>query len=85
MEFDSIDPVGTAFRYADDQMRTLSHAECWVDFVQLRYAMDLVFGMLDGAILRVGASGRRRGENERSGAAKLEISVTFLCCLDFQK
>jgi hypothetical protein len=58
MEFDSIDPIGTAFRYADDQKRTLSYAEFWVDFVQLRYAMDLVFGMFDSAILRVGASGR---------------------------
>lgn len=58
MEFDSIDPVGTAFRYADDQKRTLSHAEFWVDFAQLRYAMELVFKMLDSAILRVGASGR---------------------------
>lgn len=58
MEFDSIDRIGTAFRYADDQKRTLSYAEFWVDFVQLRYAMDLVFGMLDSAILRVGTSGR---------------------------
>ena len=58
MEFDSIDPVGTAFRYADDQKRTLSYAEYWVDFAQLRYAMELVFKMLDSAILRVGASGR---------------------------
>ena len=38
MEFDSIDPIGTAFRYADDQMRTLGHAEYWIDFaVQICY------------------------------------------------
>jgi len=67
MEFDSIDPIGTAFRYADDQKKTLSHAEFWVDFAQLRYAMELVFKMLDSAILRVGASGRppRRKRKKR--------------------
>ena len=58
MEFDSIDPIGTAFRYADDQKKTLRHEEFWVDFGQLRYAMELVFKMLDSAILRVGANGR---------------------------
>jgi hypothetical protein len=58
MEFDRIDPIGTAFRYADDQMKTLSDAEYWIDFAQFKYAMGLVFKMLDKAILRSGARGR---------------------------
>lgn len=52
IEFDSIDPIGTAFRYADDQASTLRYAEIWVDFVQLKFAMGRVFEMLDAAILR---------------------------------
>jgi hypothetical protein len=35
LEFDSIDPIGTAFRYADDRMGTLSYAESWIDFAHL--------------------------------------------------
>jgi hypothetical protein len=58
MEFDSIDPVGTAFRYADDQMNTLSYAEYWIDFAQFKYAMGLIFKMLDKAIIRSGVRGR---------------------------
>lgn len=58
MEFDSIDPIGTAFRYADDQMKTLSLAEYWIDFAQFKYAMGLIFKMLDKAILRSGARGK---------------------------
>jgi hypothetical protein len=58
LELDGIDPVGTAFRYADDQKKTLSHAEYWIDFAQLKYAMGLIFNMLDKAILRSGAQGR---------------------------
>jgi hypothetical protein len=58
MEFDSIDPIGTAFRYADDQMKTLSHAEYWIDFAQFKYAMGLIFTMLDKAIVRSGARGK---------------------------
>jgi hypothetical protein len=58
LEFDSIDPIGTAFRYADDQMKTLSDAEYWIDFAQFKYAMGLVFKMIDKAILRSGARGR---------------------------
>jgi len=58
MELDAIDPMGTAFRYADDEERTLSYAEFWLDFVHFRFAMGLVFKMIDDAILRVGASGR---------------------------
>ncbi|MCC6589818.1 MAG: hypothetical protein IT168_24200 [Bryobacterales bacterium] len=69
-EMDSIDPIGTAFRYADDQMKTLSYAECWIDFGQLKYAMGLVFRMLDKAIVRSGASGRPPRRKERSRAPK---------------
>jgi hypothetical protein len=58
MEFDRIDPIGTAFRYADDQMKTLSYAEYWVDFAHFKYAMGLIFKMLDKAILRSGVTGR---------------------------
>ena len=50
IEFDSIDPIGTAFRYADDQAGTLKYAEVWVDFAQLKFAMSHVFQMLDDAI-----------------------------------
>jgi len=51
IEFDKIDPYGTAFRYADDQAGTLIYAEYWVDFLQLRFAMSCVFKLLDGACL----------------------------------
>jgi len=51
IEFDSIDPFGSAFRYADDQAGTLRYAEYLVDFVQLKVAMEEVFPSLDGAIL----------------------------------
>lgn len=43
IEFDKIDPKGTAFRYPDDQAGTLCYAEFWVDFVHLRFAMNQVF------------------------------------------
>jgi hypothetical protein len=58
IEFDKIDPYGTAFRYADDQAGTLKYAEYWVDFVQLKFALSLIFQMLDHAILRTGATGK---------------------------
>ena len=58
IEFDNIDPGGTAFRYADDQAGTLKYAEFWVDFVQLNFAMGLIFRMLDDAILRAGLTGK---------------------------
>ena len=58
LELDKIDPAGTAFRYADDEARTLEYAEYWVDFVQFKFAMKQVFDMIDRAILRIGASGR---------------------------
>jgi hypothetical protein len=54
IELDNIDPGGTAFRYADDQAGTLKYADFWVDFVQLKFAMGLIFRMLDDAILRAG-------------------------------
>jgi hypothetical protein len=64
IEFDNIDPRGTAFRYADDQARTLRYAEFWVDFLQLRFAMSNVFQILDYAILQAGATGRRFSGSE---------------------
>jgi hypothetical protein len=57
-EFDKIDPKGTTFRYADDEMNTLYCAEYWIDFVQFKFAMSQIFKMLDAAILRVGAKGK---------------------------
>ena len=58
LELDKIDPIGTAFRYADDEAGTLQWVEYWVDFVQLKFAMKQVFEMIDHAILRVGARGK---------------------------
>ena len=58
IEFDRIDPVGTAFRYADDQAGTLKYAEVWIDFVHLRFAMARIFKILDDAINQTGASGK---------------------------
>ena len=58
VEFDEIDPQGTAFRYADDESGTLKYAEFWIDFVQLKFAMSRVFKTLDSAILRSGARGK---------------------------
>jgi hypothetical protein len=50
IELDEIDPAGTAFRYADEQGRTMKHAEHWLDFVQFKFAMTRVFTMLDFAV-----------------------------------
>jgi hypothetical protein len=58
IEFDEIDPNGTAFRYADDASGTLKYAEFWIDFAQLKYAMGHVFKALDNAILGSGSRGR---------------------------
>lgn len=53
-EFDSIDPGGTTFRYADEKSEAaLQHAEYWVDFNQLQQAMSCVFDMLDRAAIRL--------------------------------
>lgn len=53
IELDKIDPIGTAFRYADDQAGTLKYAEYWVDFLQFKYAMSRVFEALDHACLHL--------------------------------
>jgi hypothetical protein len=53
IELDKIDPKGTAFRYADDEAGTRRYAEYWVDFVQLKYAMNQVFEWLDHACLHL--------------------------------
>lgn len=50
LEFDRIDPRGTAFRYADDEAGTLQYAEFWVDFLQLKYAMGMIFEALDRSV-----------------------------------
>lgn len=50
LEFDQIDPHGTAFRYADDEAGTLRYAEFWVDFLQLKYAMGVIFEALDRSV-----------------------------------
>jgi hypothetical protein len=51
IELDEIDPAGTAFRYADEQVGTMKSEEYWMDFVQFKFAMALVFKMLDFAVL----------------------------------
>jgi len=53
IELDKIDPIGTAFRYADDQAGTLKYAEYWVDFLHFKHAMCQVFQGLDEASLRL--------------------------------
>jgi len=58
IEFDKIDPFGTAFRYADDEAGTLEYAEYWIDFVQLKSVMSLIFQMLDRAVLSLGVTGK---------------------------
>jgi len=68
LEFDKADPIGTAFRYADDEAGTLKWAEYWVDFVQFKFAMGQVFEMIDRAIERTGARGKaakKKGTNAR--------------------
>lgn len=52
IEFDRIDPAGTAFRFADDEVGTLRNAEYWVDFHHLKHAMTLTFQVLDEASLQ---------------------------------
>jgi hypothetical protein len=70
LEFDKVDPIGTAFRYADDEAGTLMWAEYWVDFVQFKFAMKQVFEMIDRAIHRTGAKGKPVRKRERKSSAK---------------
>ena len=58
IELDEIDPAGTAFRYADEQVGTMKCEEYWLDFVQFKFAMALVFKMLDSAVLDGSRTGR---------------------------
>jgi hypothetical protein len=58
LQFDAIDPLGTAFRYADDDAKTLRDAEYWVDFNQIKFAMGIIFTALDRAILLSGVRTR---------------------------
>jgi len=51
LEFDKIDPRGTAFRYADGEAWTLRYAEFWVDFLQLKHATSVIFEALDHCVL----------------------------------
>jgi hypothetical protein len=65
IEFDKIDPLGTAFRYADDEAGTLNYAELWVDFLQLKFVMGRVFTAIDDAILRTGVTGKPKQKGSR--------------------
>jgi hypothetical protein len=58
LELDKIDPRGTAFRYTDDGSSAINYTEHWLDLVQFKFAMNRIFQMLDGAILRLGAQGK---------------------------
>ena len=42
----------------DEAGKPLRNVEYWVDFVQFKFAMTLVFQMLDSAILKANADGR---------------------------
>jgi hypothetical protein len=57
-ELDQIDPKGTAFRYADDEQRTLIYAEHWVDLHQFKFAMGKTFELIDNAIIKLGVNAR---------------------------
>jgi hypothetical protein len=50
LEFDKVDPIGTTFRYPDDETNALYCAEFWIDFAQLKYVMGIVFEALDRAV-----------------------------------
>ena len=69
-EFDNIDPKGTAFRYADDEAKTLRFLEHWVDLGHFKFAMKQVFETIDRAILRTGAKGRPPQRQTRKSSAK---------------
>jgi hypothetical protein len=59
IELDVIDPNGTAFRYADEAAgKALRNVEYWLDFVQFKSAMTLVFRMLDTAIVKAANDGK---------------------------
>jgi|GEM_PF-796575 len=58
LEMDSIDPFGTAFRYADETSITGKYDELWLDLVHLKFAMTKVFDVLDHSILHFGCSGK---------------------------
>lgn len=58
LEFDKIDPEGTAFRYADDGAKTLKFAEYWLDFQHLKFVTGEIFRALDRAVLSSGSRGR---------------------------
>ncbi len=59
IELDKIDPNGTAFRYADeDAGKEMMYVEHWLDFIQFKFAMALVFRMLDTAILNAARDGK---------------------------
>jgi hypothetical protein len=59
IELDKIDPIGTAFRYADeDAGKEMTYVEYWLDFIQFKFAMALVFRMLDRAILNAARAGK---------------------------
>lgn len=58
LELDKIDPRGTSFRYSGEESATTRSGEYWLDLVQFKFAMGLVFEMLDGAVLRLNMRGK---------------------------
>ena len=58
LELESIDPAGTAFRYADADSTLNQHYEQWFDFRHFQFAMTRIFDAIDGAILRVENEGK---------------------------
>lgn len=58
LELESIDPAGTAFRYADADSTLNQHYEQWFDFRHFQFAMKRIFDAIDDAILRVENEGK---------------------------
>lgn len=58
LELESIDPGGTAFRYADEDSTLNHHYEQWFDFRHFQFAMKRIFDAIDDAVLRVESEGK---------------------------
>lgn len=58
LQLEAVDPAGTAFRYADENVGSGRYFEHWFDFRHFQFAMKRVFDVLDMATLRVGAKGK---------------------------
>ena len=59
LELEIIDPKGTAFRYADEEVGSNQLYEHWFDFRHFQFAMKQVFDAIDMAILDVRANTKR--------------------------